>query len=153
MCVEFLSYSPMNNPFRHIHSAESLQHCCVVPPALMGCWGGSQWLMHYTVVRMLPQLTLLQPFCMHFWDCIPNSLTRQTLQPPNLQLCSSLQGLGFPEIAVTGAVPPFNNMIDQGLVKDPVFSFWLNRDVEGRQGGELTLGGVDPTHYKGDHVW
>nr|QOL01246.1 putative extracellular protein TR9_052 [Trebouxia lynnae] len=62
-------------------------------------------------------------------------------------------GLGFPEIAVTGAVPPFNNMIDQGLVKDPVFSFWLNRDVEGRQGGELTLGGVDPAHYKGEHVW
>ncbi|KAL3146574.1 hypothetical protein ABBQ32_000814 [Trebouxia sp. C0010 RCD-2024] len=62
-------------------------------------------------------------------------------------------GLGFPEIAVTGAVPPFNNMIDQGLVKDPVFSFWLNRNVEGRQGGELTLGGVDPAHFKGEHVW
>lgn len=64
-----------------------------------------------------------------------------------------VQGLGFPEISVTGAVPPFNNMISQGLVKEPVFSFWLNRDVEGRQGGELTLGGVDPAHYKGDHVW
>ena len=64
-----------------------------------------------------------------------------------------VQGLGFPEIAVTGATPPFNNMITQGLVKDPVFSFWLNRNVEGRQGGELTLGGVDPAHYKGEHVW
>ena len=64
-----------------------------------------------------------------------------------------MQGLGFPEIAVTGAVPPFNNMINQGLVKDPVFSFWLNRDVEGQQGGELTLGGVDPAHFKGEHVW
>lgn len=63
------------------------------------------------------------------------------------------QGLGFPEIAVTGAVPPFNNMLAQGLVKEPVFSFWLNRNVEGKQGGELTLGGVDPDHYKGEHVW
>lgn len=62
-------------------------------------------------------------------------------------------GLGFPEIAVTGAVPPFNNMLAQGLVKEPVFSFWLNRNVEGKQGGELTLGGVDPDHYKGEHVW
>jgi hypothetical protein len=49
-------------------------------------------------------------------------------------------------------VPPFNKMMDQGLVKDPVFSFWLNRNVEGKQGGELTLGGVDPAHFKGEHV-
>ena len=66
---------------------------------------------------------------------------------------SAAQGLGFPEISVGGAVPPFNKMMDQGLVKDPVFSFWLNRNVEGKQGGELTLGGVDPAHFKGEHVW
>ena len=64
-----------------------------------------------------------------------------------------LQGLGFPEISVTGAVPPFQNMLAQGVVKEPVFSFWLNRDVEGQQGGELVLGGVDPAHFKGEHVW
>ena len=87
---------------------------------------------------------------MHLENSVSNSSIGQAFkhQTPTL-----LQGLGFPEIAVTGAVPPFNNMIDQGLVKDPVFSFWLNRDVEGRQGGELTLGGVDPAHYKGQHVW
>ena len=52
------------------------------------------------------------------------------------------------------ATPPFQNMVKQGLVKDPVFSFWLNRnDPEGRQGGELVLGGVDPAHYTGKHVW
>lgn len=65
----------------------------------------------------------------------------------------TVQGLGFPEISVGGAVPPFNQMLDQGLVKEPVFSFWLNRNVEGKQGGELTLGGVDPAHFKGEHVW
>ena len=63
------------------------------------------------------------------------------------------QGLGFPEIAVGGVTPPFQKMLDQGVVKEPVFSFWLNRDVEGRQGGELVLGGMDPAHYKGDHAW
>lgn len=77
----------------------------------------------------------------------------QQLYQADTYLLRSVQGLGFPEIAVTGAVPPFNNIIDQGLVKDPVFSFWLNRNVEGRQGGELTLGGVDPAHYRGEHVW
>ena len=46
------------------------------------------------------------------------------------------------------------NMLDQGLVKEPVFSFWLNRDAsEGASGGELVLGGVDPAHFKGEHVY
>ena len=38
--------------------------------------------------------------------------------------------MGFPTIAVTGATPVFNNMIDQGLVDEPVFAFWLSRDAE-----------------------
>lgn len=61
--------------------------------------------------------------------------------------------MGFPEIAVTGAQPPFQKMLDAGVVKDPVFSFWLNRNPDGEQGGELVLGGSDPDHYKGKHVW
>ena len=64
-----------------------------------------------------------------------------------------LQGMGFPEIAVTGALPPFQNMLQAGVIEEPVFSFWLNRDVGGQLGGELTLGGVDPDHFKGEHVW
>ena len=64
-----------------------------------------------------------------------------------------LQGMGFPNIAVTGAKPPFQNMLDQGVVKEPVFSFWLNRNPDGEDGGELVLGGADRNHYKGEHVW
>ena len=63
------------------------------------------------------------------------------------------QGLGFPRIAIGGAVPPFNNLVSQGVVKEPVFSFWLNRNDPGREGGELVLGGADPAHYKGEHTW
>jgi phytepsin len=63
------------------------------------------------------------------------------------------QGMGFPEIAVTGAMPPFHKMLDDGIIKDPLFSFWLNRDVEGERGGQMVLGGADPDHYKGKHVW
>lgn len=44
-------------------------------------------------------------------------------------------------------------MMDQKLVKEPVFSFWLNRNADDESGGELVLGGVDPKHYKGEHVY
>ena len=63
------------------------------------------------------------------------------------------QGLGYPNIAVGHARPPFFNMIDQGVVNESVFSFWLNRNHPEGAGGELVLGGMDPSHYTGEHAW
>ncbi|KAL3576024.1 hypothetical protein D5086_021307 [Populus alba] len=62
-------------------------------------------------------------------------------------------GLGFKEIAVGGAVPVWDNMIKQGLIKEPVFSFWLNRNADDEEGGEIVFGGMDPNHYKGKHTY
>lgn len=46
------------------------------------------------------------------------------------------------------------NMMDQKLLNEPVFSFWLNRnESEETSGGELVFGGVDPKHFKGEHVY
>uniref|UniRef100_A0A8C9PUL8 Napsin A aspartic peptidase n=1 Tax=Spermophilus dauricus TaxID=99837 RepID=A0A8C9PUL8_SPEDA len=56
-------------------------------------------------------------------------------------------GLGFPSLAVGGVQPPLDALVEQGLLDKPVFSFYLNRDSEGADGGELVLGGSDPTHY------
>ncbi|KAM1108628.1 hypothetical protein ACFX13_005334 [Malus domestica] len=64
-----------------------------------------------------------------------------------------LLGLGFQEISVGGAVPVWYNMIKQGLIKEPVFSFWLNRNAQEEAGGEIVFGGVDPNHYKGKHTY
>ncbi|KAJ1689707.1 hypothetical protein LUZ63_013862 [Rhynchospora breviuscula] len=62
-------------------------------------------------------------------------------------------GLGFQEISVGGAVPVWYNMVNQGLVKEPVFSFWFNRHQGEDEGGEIVFGGIDPNHYKGQHTY
>ncbi|KAI3795724.1 hypothetical protein L1987_38381 [Smallanthus sonchifolius] len=62
-------------------------------------------------------------------------------------------GLGFKEISVGKAVPVWENMVTQNLVKDHVFSFWLNRKSEEGEGGEIVFGGVDPKHFTGEHTY
>ncbi|XP_077226954.1 aspartic proteinase A1 [Tasmannia lanceolata] len=62
-------------------------------------------------------------------------------------------GLGFQEISVGNVVPVWYNMVNQGLVNEPVFSFWFNRNAEEEEGGEIVFGGVDPDHYKGKHTY
>ncbi|CAL9179193.1 unnamed protein product [Musa hybrid cultivar] len=62
-------------------------------------------------------------------------------------------GLGFEEISVGNAVPIWYNMVNQSLVKEPIFSFWFNRNANEGEGGEIVLGGTDREHYKGEHVY
>lgn len=43
-------------------------------------------------------------------------------------------------------------MVEQGLVKEPVFSFWFNRKAGEKEGGEIVFGGIDSDHFKGEHT-
>ena len=45
------------------------------------------------------------------------------------------------------------DMMNQSLIKEPVFSFWLNRNASDERGGEIVFGGVDPAHFKGEHTY
>ena len=45
-------------------------------------------------------------------------------------IVDGLMGLAYPVAATSGATPPFQNMINQGVVASPVFSFWLNTLIE-----------------------
>ncbi|RYR02031.1 hypothetical protein Ahy_B06g080879 isoform A [Arachis hypogaea] len=62
-------------------------------------------------------------------------------------------GLGFQEISVEKSVPVWYKMMDQNLVNEKVFSFWLSGDPNAKKGGELVFGGVDPKHFKGEHIY
>jgi saccharopepsin len=56
-------------------------------------------------------------------------------------------GLGYDTISVNKIVPPFYNMIDQGLIDEKVFAFYL-ADDKGQS--EATFGGIDKSHYSGE---
>ncbi|CAH0559171.1 unnamed protein product [Brassicogethes aeneus] len=62
-------------------------------------------------------------------------------------------GMGYASNSVDEVTPVFDNMVAQGAVDEPVFSFYLNRDSDDELGGELILGGTDPAHYEGEITW
>lgn len=59
-------------------------------------------------------------------------------------------GLGYDSISVNHVVPPFYNMINQGLLDEPVFSFYLGNNANGGDESEACLGGVNKDHYTGE---
>lgn len=62
--------------------------------------------------------------------------------------------MAFPAIAVDGLSPPFEALASTpGALPAPQFAFWLNRQPDSQEGGELVLGGADPDHYSGEITW
>jgi len=61
-----------------------------------------------------------------------------------------LLGLGFKSISQYEIPTPFEAMIDQKLIDEPVFAFYLQQDPS--QMGELIFGGIDTAHYTGELV-
>ena len=57
-------------------------------------------------------------------------------------------GMAFGVLSVNSVPTPFDNLVAQGLVENPEFSFFLGNSNE--EAGELLLGGTDPSHYTGD---
>ncbi|XP_044313959.1 lysosomal aspartic protease-like isoform X2 [Drosophila rhopaloa] len=62
---------------------------------------------------------------------------------------AGIVGLGFRAIAEQRIKPLFENMCEQHLVDECMFSFYLKRNGSERMGGELLFGGVDKTKFSG----
>jgi len=59
-------------------------------------------------------------------------------------------GLGFDTISVNKIPPPFYSMIDQGLLDEPVFAFYLGDTNNGESDeSEAIFGGINEDHYTG----
>jgi len=61
-------------------------------------------------------------------------------------------GLGYDTISVNKMVPPVYNMINQGLLDEPVFAFYLGNANKDGDNSEATFGGVDKSHYTGELI-
>ncbi|XP_008066666.1 chymosin [Carlito syrichta] len=59
-------------------------------------------------------------------------------------------GLAYPSLACEYSVPVFDNMMQQHLVAQDLFSVYMSRND---QGSMLTLGAIDPSYYMGSLHW
>ncbi|XP_030078224.1 pepsin A [Microcaecilia unicolor] len=60
-------------------------------------------------------------------------------------------GLAYPNIAASGATPVFDNMWNQGLVPQDLFSVYLSSDDQ--SGSVVMFGGFDSSYYTGSLNW
>ncbi|KFZ24544.1 hypothetical protein V502_00975 [Pseudogymnoascus sp. VKM F-4520 (FW-2644)] len=82
---------------------------------------------------------------------IKDQLFGEAVEEPGLAFAfgrfDGILGLGFDTISVNKVVPPFYSMIDQGLLDEKVFSFYLADD---KSQSEAVFGGIDKSHYTGE---
>jgi len=84
---------------------------------------------------------------------VKNQIFGEATEEPGVAFIAArfdgILGLAFDTISVEGVVPVWYNILDQGLVDEPVFSFWLSKNPQGENGGEMLLGGTNPDRYNG----
>ncbi|KAK9915581.1 hypothetical protein WJX75_001126 [Coccomyxa subellipsoidea] len=64
--------------------------------------------------------------------------------------CDGIFGLALPALAKDAwQMPAFFRMIQAGMLRDPVFSVWMDPDPNAVPAGEVLFGGADPSRFTG----
>jgi len=83
---------------------------------------------------------------------VPNQVFAEVIDAEALQPLfarghfDGVLGLAFDALSVDSVKSPMDNLIELGLIKEPVFAFYLGNSGP----GELVIGGTDPKHYTGE---
>ena len=84
---------------------------------------------------------------------IKNQLFGEATSEPGLAFAfgrfDGILGLGYDTISVNGISPPFYSAIEQGLLDEPVFAFYLGDTNDKESESEAIFGGVNKDHYTG----
>ncbi|KAK0162326.1 hypothetical protein PV327_008672 [Microctonus hyperodae] len=75
-------------------------------------------------------------------------ITHMPVMSTLLDKADGLIGLAFSSLAIDGTIPFFYNMIQQNIIKENIFTFYMNRDPTTSKAGNLILGGTDRSHIK-----
>ncbi|NXW39043.1 PEPE protein, partial [Phaetusa simplex] len=59
-------------------------------------------------------------------------------------------GLGYPNLAVDGITPVFDNMVNESLLEENLFSVYLSRETTG---SVVIFGGIDEAYFTGSINW
>ncbi|XP_065260293.1 gastricsin-like [Emys orbicularis] len=62
-------------------------------------------------------------------------------------------GMAYPSLAVGGATTALQGMLQENLLSQPIFSFYLSSQPSSQYGGEVVFGGVDSSLYSGQIYW
>ncbi|KAH8661486.1 putative vacuolar protease A [Tricladium varicosporioides] len=83
---------------------------------------------------------------------VKNQLFAEATEEPGLAFAfgrfDGILGLGYDTISVNKIPPPFYNMVEQGLLDEPVFAFYLGNTEDG-DNSEATFGGINEDHFTG----
>lgn len=89
---------------------------------------------------------------------VPNQTFGEAVSEPGITFVAAkfdgLFGLGYPGLAVNDVIPPFNTGWNDGLWENNLFSFYLNRDPTGEEGGTIHFGYENTDYYKPEtQIW
>merc|ERR1712113_324381 len=86
---------------------------------------------------------------------VPSLAFAEAVKEPGVAFIAAkfdgIMGFGFPEISVNRMTPFFQAALAAGVIKEAKFAFFLEKSAG--KGGELSLGGTDPTKHTGDFTY